>query len=189
MENKTIAQLVAQPVWEQEVRLNIGCGRKNYPGFVNIDKQNLSGVDLLWDLEQVPLPFADNSISEVRAEHVLEHIQQFVPLMEELWRISKKGGKIRIEVPYFRYEGAFRDPTHCRFFSEYSFEYFSEGYEYAYYSRARFRVKKVELRTTSKTRIKNLHKRIVNYIPFKKLLNIFLWNLYTEIFFELEVVK
>ena len=174
---------------ETALKLNIGCGKKKYPGFVNIDKAPLPGLGKKWNLEKTPLPFPDNSVTEIKAEHVLEHIWNYVPLMEDIWRICKPGAKIYIEVPYFKYEGAFRDPTHCRFFSEYSFEYFSEGYEYAYYSKARFKVKKVELKTTSKTRIKNLHKKIVNYIPFKRLLNIFFWNLYTEITFELEVVK
>lgn len=171
------------------IRLNVGCGRKPYFGFVNIDKVSLPTADVIWDLEKTPLPFPDNSVSEIRAEHVLEHVWNFVPLLEDLWRICKPGARIYIEVPYFRYEGAFRDPTHCRFFSEYTFEYFDEGYEYAYYSKARFKVKKIELKTTSKTRIKNLHKKIVNWVPFKRLLNIFLWNLYTEITFDLEVVK
>ena len=174
---------------ETALKLNIGCGNKTYPNFVNIDKVSLPDIDKKWDLEKTPLPFPDNSVEEVRAEHVLEHVWNYVPLMEDLWRICKPGATIYIEVPYFRYEGAFRDPTHCRFFSEYSFEYFSEGYEYAYYSNARFKVKNVELKTTSKSRIKNLHKKIVNYIPFKKILNIFFWNLYTEIVFELEVIK
>jgi len=178
-----------QKTAEKDLKLNIGCGRKPYEGFVNIDRADLPSANLIWNLENAPMPFPDNSVSEIRAEHVLEHIQNYVQLMEELWRISKPGARIYIEVPYFRYEGAFRDPTHCRFFSEHSFEYFGEGYEYAYYSKARFKVRKVELRTTSKTRIKNLHKKIVNYIPFKKVLNIFLWNLYTEIIFDLEVVK
>jgi len=174
---------------EDSLKLNIGSGRKPYPDFVNIDKAPLPETDLVWNLEKTPIPFAENSVEEVRAEHVLEHIWNYIPLIEDLWRVCKPGARIYIEVPYFKYEGAFRDPTHCHFFSEYSFEYFSKGYEYAYYSNARFKVKEIKLKTTSKTRIKNLHKRIVNYIPFKKLLNIFFWNLYTEITYNLEVVK
>lgn len=170
-------------------KLNIGCGRKIYQDFVNVDKQSLSGVDMMWNLEKTPLPFDDNSISEIVAEHVLEHITNFVPLMEELHRICRPGALIKICVPYFKYEGAFRDPTHVRFFSERSFDYFSEGFDFDYYTNARFFVRKMELRTTSKTSKKTFQKRIINYLPLKFLLNIFFWNLYTEIYFELEVVK
>jgi len=154
-----------------------------------LDKIDLPNVHIIWDLEKTPLPFGSDSVSEIIIEHVLEHITNMIPLLEEFHRICKPGSIIRIYVPYYRYEGAFRDPTHVRFFSENTFEYFTDGYTYDFYSKARFKVRKRELKTTSKTKLRTLNKKIINYIPLKKFLNIFLWNLYTEIYFELEVVK
>jgi len=171
------------------IRLNLGAGRKMHPGFINIDKQPLAETDVVWDLERTPLPFETDSVSEVVCEHILEHIREFVPLMEEVHRVCKPGALVRVAVPYFRYEGAFRDPTHVRFFSEHSFDYFCNGHTLDYYTKARFSLKKAQLRTNFKTNTKTFHKRIIKLIPFKKLLNPFLWNMYSEVYFELEVVK
>lgn len=172
-----------------DLRLNLGSGTKSHAGFLNVDKVALENVDIIWNLEETPLPFRTNSVSQIICEHVLEHIVNYVPLLEELYRICKPGAKVRVMVPYFRYEAAYRDPTHVRFFTEHSFDYFQDGVEFSHYSEIRFDIRKVELRNTFKSSIRNLHKKIIKLIPFKKFLNIFLWNIFTEIYYELEVVK
>ncbi len=174
---------------KNNLKLNLGGGKKRYKGFINVDKQPLPETDITWDLESTPMPFKENSVSEAICEHIFEHITNFVSLMEDLHRICKHGALVRVMVPYFRYEGAFRDPTHVRFFSEHSFDYFCNGHTFDYYSKAKFKLKKVELRTTFKTNSENLYKKIIRFIPFRRILNPFLWNMYTEIYFELEVVK
>ena len=68
-------------------------------------------------------------------------------------------------------------------------DYFREGVKFSHYSEARFKVRKVELRNNFFSDVKNFHKRIIKYIPFKKFLNIFFWNIFSEIYYELEVVK
>lgn len=171
------------------LKLNLGCGENTYFNFINIDKTALSNVDLIWNLEKTPLPFKTNSVSEIKCEHILEHIRNFIPLMEEIHRICKPGTIIRVSAPYFRYEAAYRDPTHVRFFTEHSFDYFQDGVKFSHYSKARFKVKKIELKNHFMSDVKNLHKKIIKLIPFKRILNIFLWNIYSEINYELEVVK
>ncbi|MBD3252960.1 methyltransferase domain-containing protein [Candidatus Pacearchaeota archaeon] len=171
------------------LKVNFGCGEKIYEDFINIDRLPLPNVDLVWDLEKTPLPFKSNSVSEIKCEHILEHVKNFMPLIEELWRICKPGAFIKIYAPYFRYEAAYRDPTHVRFFTEHSFDYFQDGLTYSYYSKARFKIRKVELRNNFFSGVKNLHKKIIKFIPFKKFLNIFFWNIYSEVYYELEVVK
>ena len=172
-----------------DLKLNLGSGKKRYDGFINLDKQPLSETDIKWNLENTPMPFKTNSVSNVIAEHVLEHITNFVPLMEDIHRICKPGVIVKVMVPYYRYEGAFRDPTHVRFFSENTFDYFCNGHSFDYYSKAKFNIKKVELRTNFKTNTKTFHKKIIKFVPFKKFLNVFLWGMYSEIYFELEIVK
>ena len=171
------------------LKVNFGCGEKVYEDFINIDRIPLPEVDLVWNLEKTPLPFKSNSVSEIQCEHVLEHIRNFMPLIEEFWRICKPGAIIRINAPYFRYEAAYRDPTHVRFFTEHSFDYFQDNLTFSYYSKARFNIKKVELRNNFFSGVKNMHKKIIRFIPFKKILNIFFWNIYSEVYYELEVVK
>ena len=172
-----------------ELKLNLGCGEKIYKDFLNIDKLKLPGVDLVLNLEKTPLPFKTNSVSEIVCEHSLEHVRELLPLMEELWGICKNHAILKISAPYYRYEGAYRDITHARFFTEHSFDYFQDGLAYSYYSKARFNLKKLELRNKFFSGINTLHKRIINCIPFKKLLNLFFWNIYSEIYYELEAVK
>lgn len=171
------------------MKLNLGSGKTSYPGFTNIDKIKLPSVDIVWDLERTPLPFKNNSVDEIITEHTLEHIQNFLPLMEDIYRICKAGALVKIAVPYFKYEGAFRDPTHVRFFTERSFDHFNVNYDYSYYTKARFKIKKIELRNVSKTSIQNFYKRMIKFVPFKSFLNMLLWNMYSEIYYELEVVK
>jgi len=174
---------------QENLKINLGCGDNIYPGYVNIDKIPLKNVDITLDLEKTPLPFDSDSVSEIRCEHILEHINNYIPLLEELWRITKKGGIIYVYAPYFRYEGAYRDPTHVRFFTEHSFDYFQDGMKFSTYSKARFKINKIELRNHFFSGVKNIHKKIINYIPFKKFLNIFIWNIYSEVYYELEVIK
>jgi ubiquinone/menaquinone biosynthesis C-methylase UbiE len=170
-------------------KINVGCGTKTYADHINIDKLSLPGVDLVCDLEKAKLPFKKESINEIRCEHILEHIRNLVPLLEEFWRISKKNAIIKVSAPYYRYEGAYRDPTHVRFFTEHSFDYFQDNVTYSFYSKTRFKVNKVILRNRFFSGIKNFHKKMIPYVPFKKFLNLFFWNVYSEIYYELEVVK
>lgn len=174
---------------QDNLKLNLGSGRRPYHGFVNIDKADLPETDLKWDLEKIPLPFKENSVSEVRSEHLLEHLGNFVELLEDLYRITKPGGKWKFVVPYYKYEGTYRDPTHKCFFSENTFDYFTNGNSFDYYSDVRLKVLKKVLFNSSKTNIQTRVKRIRKYIPGKKFLNDFFWNLYSEVYFELEVVK
>jgi len=61
------------------------------------------------------LPFPDNSVEEIRAHHILEHIGDgFIPLMQELYRVSKHGCLLDIIVPHHQHENFYSDPTHKR---------------------------------------------------------------------------
>ena len=170
------------------VKLNLGCGNNILAGYINIDKIRLEGVDLVLDLEEHTLPLADNSVSEVICDHILEHINNFIPLMEELYRVCANKAVIHVFVPNFKYEAAFRDPTHVRFFTEHTFDYFSADNMYNYYTTARFKV--LSTKFTRIHKIKRFRKSsILAILPFKKIFNYFLFNIFTEIVFKLEVVK
>jgi len=125
--------------------LDLGCGRKKHKGSVGLDKYNIPGVDIVHNMEKTPLPFNDNEFDCVIANHVLEHIENFFPLMEELWRITKPGGRIKIWVPHAMGVGAYSHPDHKRFFIHSSFIYFSPKSDKNYYSKARFEILKSEI--------------------------------------------
>lgn len=120
-------------------KLNLGCGKKKLKGYLNCDISKEVNPDKIVNLEK-KLPFESNSFIEVRVDNVLEHVNNFIYLMEEIWRVSKPNAVIIINVPYFRSYHAFADPTHKRFFAFKTFEYFTEFSELNYYSKARFKI-------------------------------------------------
>lgn len=85
---------------KQNVRINIGCGSRLYPGYINVD---ICGMpDVRHDLSIFPWPFADSSADEVLAEHFLEHALDFERTVYEIYRILKPGGILHFKVPHFR---------------------------------------------------------------------------------------
>ena len=109
------------------MKLNIGCGRDKREGYINVDSSPLVNPDKVCDLEKTPLPFKDNSVDEILAFHVLEHIKNFIPLMHDLHRVCKNGSIIKIKTPFYSAWGQYNDPTHVRFFSPRTFTYFQKG--------------------------------------------------------------
>jgi hypothetical protein len=101
--------------------------------------------------------------------------------------MSKSGAIIKISVPYFKSNSAYTDPTHKHFFAETSFKYFTGDNPLNFYSGARFEILKTEL--ISHRQYKDAKHFFRNLLPFKKLLNYFLFNIYDEIYFELRCLK
>jgi ubiquinone/menaquinone biosynthesis C-methylase UbiE len=97
------------------MKINLGGGLKRFDGFLNVDHDPLTNPDFCFDIEKDKFPFDDNSIEEVKAHHILEHIgDKFFNFMKELYRVCKNGAIIDIFVPHHRHENYFNDPTHRR---------------------------------------------------------------------------
>jgi len=108
------------------LKLNLGCGLRRIEGYINIDKSKSSKADWILDLEEQEIPFKD--VDEIVATHILEHIKNIIPLMNDCYRVLKEGGRMFIEVP--QGEGIWADPTHVRAFSSLSFRYYC-GYPFS----------------------------------------------------------
>lgn len=89
------------------MKLNIGCGSDIREDYINIDRAKNPGVDVVFDLEELPYPFEDNSVDEIYASHILEHFQDPIAIIHELHRILKVGGQLRIKVPHPTNPGIF----------------------------------------------------------------------------------
>lgn len=115
-------------------RLNVGCGHDVRPGWINLDSVPLPGVDVVHDLDQLPLPFSDVSFDEIDCQDVLEHVD-LVPVLRDLHRILAKEGRLHVRAPHFTSFAAWADPTHRRAFSIASFSFFvaGEALERGYY--------------------------------------------------------
>ncbi len=81
----------------------------------NIITVNIGGLgDIELDLNAFPYPFDDESFDEVRIFHVLEHLKFPLKVMEEVWRILKPNGIVRIKVPYWKIFSIFMNPFHLQ---------------------------------------------------------------------------
>jgi len=112
-------------------RLNLGCGRcikSKEKGWINLDSKKLEGVDVIHNIEKLPLPFNDNEFDDILCQDILEHVE-YIPVLKDLHRILKKGGIIRIRVPHFTSRNNFIDPTHKKMFSVKTFDFFVKNSE------------------------------------------------------------
>lgn len=92
------------------LRLNLGCGRKLTPGYFNVDLQ--PPADILHDLNEYPWPFKDSTVSEIRAWHIVEHLDDPMKFMKEIWRICKPGAIVEIQVPWWKMHSILWNPEH-----------------------------------------------------------------------------
>jgi len=106
--------------------LNLGCGYKKLVGNKNVTILNVDAYpncepDLIWDLNLIPLPFKDNSIDQIYASHIFEHIKEWWPLFLDCARILKVLGLLEIRVPDESSNTALTYRDHHRVFSLVSF--------------------------------------------------------------------
>lgn len=126
-------------------KLNLGCGKDIREGYVNLDCVNLPGVDIVHDINLIPIPFEDNIFDEILCSSILEHTN-YIPVLQELHRILKPGGFLKIIVPHFTSKYAYTDPTHCRFFSVQTLLFFVANHPNSYYFNFHFsQVKKTHI--------------------------------------------
>ncbi len=132
--------------------LDLGCGERKHrienAEVIGLDKYKVKDVDVVHDLEKTPLPFKNNYFDKIIAHSVIEHINNFFPVMDELYRILKPNGIIDIYVPNAYGHDAFNHPDHKKFFGIGSFNYFEENTAEAWYMKrkARFKILKKEFK-------------------------------------------
>lgn len=79
--------------------LNIGSGvHKPRPDIVNVDIFHYTGVDLVANAEELPLP--TGSVDAVVCESLLEHVPRPEKIVAEMYRVLKPGGGMYIVIPF-----------------------------------------------------------------------------------------
>lgn len=111
-----------------ELKLNLACGQRKEEGYFGIDIVPGETVDAVVDLEQFPWPIESNSAEDIICSHYVEHTSDLIKFMDEVYRILKPGGKIKIIAPYYTSIRCWQDPTHKRAISEATFLYFNKGW-------------------------------------------------------------
>ena len=105
------------------MKLNLGSGDLKYKGFLNVDISPEYKPDILCDLSK-KMPISDDSVEEIIANHIIEHLSDTIKIMNEIWRVCKHDAIVRITVPHEKSLMAHADPTHKKVFNEESFKYF-----------------------------------------------------------------
>lgn len=129
--------------------LDLGCGPNKYPGAIGADMNPNTAADVLCHIDRGALPFRDNSFDEVRAVHLIEHVEDVVQTMEELHRITKPGGTVFLVTPHYTDASSFTDPTHRRHLTTLSFLYFYPGGMHGrdmWYTKVRFRERRLRVK-------------------------------------------
>ena len=136
----------------QPVKLNLGGGLRPLQDHYLLDLVDLPGVDVQANLNEPLDQLPNGSVDAIHCRHLLEHIDNLLPLLEEMHRVVRPGGVIDIRVPHFSNPYGYSDPTHVRFFGLYSFFYFAADQDQpkrkvpAFYSQCRFQVKQIHIR-------------------------------------------
>jgi len=109
-----------------EPRLDLACGQNRTEGYFGIDIAKGENVDAVVDLEKFPWPIKTGSVNEIVCSHYVEHTPELEKFMDEVYRILKPGGTMKIVAPYYTSIRCWQDPTHKRAISEASFLYYNK---------------------------------------------------------------
>lgn len=126
--------------------LNVGCGKRPVElvlkqlketfgaeftdvEFINLDKTDSPIVDCIRDLDNLEnekLPWKDGTFNAIVMFHVFEHINNIIPLMNELHRVSMNNAPMYIICPYWTHKWAVGDIDHKRMINELTFLWFDK---------------------------------------------------------------
>ncbi|HEX6273463.1 MAG TPA: class I SAM-dependent methyltransferase [Polyangiaceae bacterium] len=113
-------------------RFNVG-GRTGWGERVTLDIVPTHQPDVVHDLRNPKLPFADDEFDSIHAYEVLEHIgpqgdaELMLAQFSEYWRILKPGGFLCATCPSWRSMWAWGDPSHSRVFNRGTLYFFSQA--------------------------------------------------------------
>lgn len=165
--NQDVSRCIEQGIG---LKIDLGAGPVARPGFFALDHLPLKGVDIVADLNKPFELLPDGCCAHLKASHVLEHINELLPLMAEVHRILASDGVFEIVVPHFATPFAYSDPTHVRFFGLYSMHYFVDEDDQpgprrvpAFYTPTRFTIEDIRVRFEVGGRIDGILGRLMNY--------------------------
>jgi predicted SAM-dependent methyltransferase len=97
------------------IKLNIGCGGRPLPDYINIDQDSIDIMRqrypkiqfddslIIKNYDIFNLPFHDSTVDEINADGLLEHLsfKEEPKFLYEARRVLKSGGQFRFSVPNF----------------------------------------------------------------------------------------
>lgn len=141
------------------MKLNLGAGNDILKGYINHDLVFHSDkIDIVFDLEEkhweVCVLFEKNinkdflieldSLDEIRAFDVIEHISNPVNFMDNCWKLLKPDGILYLKACGWQNPNFWVDITHKKGYDIKSFDYFDPstelGQDYGYYTDKRWQI-------------------------------------------------
>lgn len=99
------------------MKLILFCGNLAPDGFYRVDIDKNVNPDLVYDLNELPLPFESNSIEEIDVDFGVHYVKDLISFFSELYRITKNNSKVSIK----HRVGLIEDPLALRHFTSRSF--------------------------------------------------------------------
>lgn len=106
-------------------KLDLGSRFHAREGFEVVDVVDTENVDVVTDLNE-DWPFEDNSVGVIIAHDLLEHLDDKLHAIKEIYRVLAHGGVLLSMTPSTDGRGAFQDPTHVSFYNQNSFLYYTD---------------------------------------------------------------
>lgn len=178
--------------------LDVGCGQNKFAGAIGIDSNPRSHADVVHDLGSFPYPFDSDQFDEIVCRHVIEHVPDVLRFINELHRITRSGGRLKIVTPHYTNPDWATDPTHRNHFNSYSFTCFlKDKTPFPFYTDAELRPLRTHVSLANLWRaiglefIVNLDERWPALRFTRKFWEFYLSTIFRgkELSFELEVVK
>lgn len=161
-------------------KLNFGCGADIREGWDNVDVQYDKRLTKSFDFNKFPYPLKSSTYDYVFAKSVLEHLDKPERVLEELWRVCRKGAIVEIAVPHYSNKGAYDDIQHIHFFNDKTFPNYIKDH------------RKIRNNDMFMLVEQNITPSIVGGVLPKKLrhyLSFFINGLYSKIWVKLKVIK
>mgnify|MGYP002622798139 CR=1 FL=1 len=85
-----------------DVKVHLGCGKREMPGYLHIDLADFPHIDHRHDIATLPM-LDDDSVGLIYASHVLEYFDRIevANVLREWRRVLAAGGTLRLAVPDF----------------------------------------------------------------------------------------
>lgn len=85
------------------MKLHLGCGKRNFPGFINVDLADFPHIHHRCSVDDLSM-FEDNSGDLIYASHVLEYfpLNKVPEVLKEWRRVLRPGGILKLAVPDFK---------------------------------------------------------------------------------------
>ena len=163
MTPKTLSSEKGNAVDTTKTKLVLGHAGKSHPDAITVDIDPEHKPDVIHNLNEIPWPFKDNQFQEITAHHVFEHLNDLMPVMDEIYRICHPDGRIHIEVPHHSGWCA-HSPEHKMFFNYFAFDGYIQHGKTAWLNKKKFKLISREITFHRSFRRYFLHK-LFNRFP------------------------